>query len=254
MAESEPSEIVIPPRPLTNRRSASGTTRLVALLEVIVCSDFPTQIAIGGLLTVAGVAPLTADGGLSLRYVTALSLIDTALLVSLIFVFLRASGERPADVFLGKRRIDAEIVSGLWLSLAAFVIAVTALGIIMQVAPGLHTVPVNPLQGLMQRPIDAIVFAVVVVLAGGVREEIQRAFLLRRFEQSLGGPIVGVIVTSVVFGSGHFAQGADAMIVTAVLGAFWGIIYLRRRSAVAPIVSHSGFNLLQLIQFVTFGR
>ena len=73
MAESEPSEIVIPPRPLTNRRSASGTTRLVALLEVIVCSDFPTQIAIGGLLTVAGVAPLTADGGLSLRYVTVLS-------------------------------------------------------------------------------------------------------------------------------------------------------------------------------------
>ena len=33
---------------------------------------------------------------------------------------------------------------------------------------------------------------VIAVLAGGVREELQRAFLLRRFEQHLGGPIVGV--------------------------------------------------------------
>ncbi len=31
---------------------------------------------------------------------------------------------------------------------------------------------------------------------------------------------------------------------------FWAIIYLRRRSIVAPVVSHSGFNLLQLGQFL----
>ena len=35
-------------------------------------------------------------------------------------------------------------------------------------------------------------------------------------------------------------------------GAFWGVVYLRRRSVVAPVVSHSGFNLLQIVQFLVF--
>ena len=48
---------------------------------------------------------------------------------------------------------------------------------------------------------------------------------------------------------------------TGLLGAFWGAIYLRRRSAIAPMVSHAGFDLLQILQFllargaqVAFGR
>ena len=82
----------------------------------------------------------------------------------------------------------------------------------------------------------------VVVLAGGVREEVQRAFLLRRFEQWLGGGAVGLVVTSVLFGAGHRIQGLDAAVATGVLGAFWGLVYLRRRSVVAPVVSHAGFE------------
>jgi len=87
-----------------------------------------------------------------------------------------------------------------------------------------------------------------------VREEVQRAFLLRRFERWLGGGRVGVIVTSVSFGLGHKIQGLDAAVATSVLGGFWAFIYLRRRSVVAPVVSHSGFNLLQLAQFLRLGR
>ena len=69
----------------------------------------------------------------------------------------------------------------------------------------------------------------------------------------MGGAAVGVIVASVAFGYGHLLQGADAAIATGALGAFWGVIYLRRRSIGAPMVSHSGFNLLQILQFM-FGH
>ena len=103
-------------------------------------------------------------------------------------------------------------------------------------------------------PFDAALFALVVVVAGGIREELQRAFLLHRFEQHLGGARVGLVVTSLSFGVGHLLQGADAVIATAALGAFWGVVYLRRRSALAPIVSHAGFNLLQLAQFLLVPR
>ena len=49
-------------------------------------------------------------------------------------------------------------------------------------------------------------------------------------------------------------NAVDAAVATGTLGAFWGIVYLRRRSVVAPVVSHSGFNLLQILQFLATGR
>jgi membrane protease YdiL (CAAX protease family) len=136
-------------------------------------------------------------------------------------------------------------------TLVALGLAVGLLLAIQNFVPWLHNVRENPLAGLLRSPRDAWLFALVVLVAGGVREEIQRAFLLHRFEVWLGGGAVGVIVTSVAFGAGHSVQGYDVAIVTGLLGAFWGVIYLRRRSAVAPMVSHAAFDLLQILQFVT---
>jgi len=62
------------------------------------------------------------------------------------------------------------------------------------------------------------------------------------------------VVSSVVFGAGHFLQGADAAIATAALGAFWGATYLRRRSIASTVVSHAGFNLVQILQFLIVSR
>jgi membrane protease YdiL (CAAX protease family) len=94
----------------------------------------------------------------------------------------------------------------------------------------------------------------VVVVAGGIREEIQRAFILHRFDVWLGGPTVGLIVSSVSFGLGHRLQGNDVAIATGMLGFYWGAAYLRRRSCIAPMISHSGFNLIELLQYFAFGR
>ena len=227
--------------------------RAAALVEILLCSDYPTQIALAWLFGALGYGPL-AGQPLSVPYVALLSLTDTILLLALIAMFLSAHGERARDVFLGTRPSWREALAGLPFTFMALILGVAVLAGIQQFAPWLHTVEHNPLQDLIRTPRDAAVFAVVVVVAGGIREEIQRAFLLRRFEQWMGGAGVGVVVTSVAFGAGHFVQGADAAIATGLLGAFWSVIYLRRRSAVAPVVSHAGFNLLQLAQFFGSGR
>ena len=85
------------------------------------------------------------------------------------------------------------------------------------------------------------------MIAGGLREEVQRGFILHRFGGYLGGGGVGVIVHSLIFGLGHLDQGYDAAIATASLGVFWGVVYLRRRSIIAPITSHAGYNLSQVL-------
>lgn len=227
-----------------------NAARIVALLEVVLCSDFPTQYATQLLL--AALFGLRADVGTSLRigFVVALSIVDTAMLLGLIFLLLHVHGERPREIFLGRRSVALEAVRGVPLILVALAIAVAVLLSVQHFAPWLHTVEHNPLQALIRTPRDAWLFALVVVVAGGVREEIQRAFLLHRFDEWLGGGAVGVVVTSVAFGAGHFVQGVDATLATGLLGAFWGVVYLRRRSVVAPMVSHAGFDLLQIMQFL----
>lgn len=234
---------------------ATGPTleqRVVALVEVALCSDFPTQLTLSMLFVRLGFGP--RGGGFDIRFIAPLLLIDTVVLVGLILLFLRVHGERPAEVFLGDRPWLGELRAALPMTVTAYFTALVVLLTLAAVAPWLHNVEENPLQGLLQAPGDAALFALVVVIAGGVREEMQRAFILRRFEQSLGGPAVGVVVSSVAFGFGHLVQGADAAVTTGVLGAFWGIAYLRRRSIVAPLVSHAGFDLLQIGVFFATGR
>jgi membrane protease YdiL (CAAX protease family) len=226
---------------------------VVALIEVLICSDFLTQMAIGGTLAAFGYQPIV-NGRLNIVYVVVLSLGDTLVLIALILLMLSAHGERPRDVLFGPRPIAREIAIGVPLIVAALAIAAAVLLAIQRWAPLLHTVVNNPLQDLLRSPREAWWFAFVVLAAGGVREEVQRAFLLHRFGVWLGGPVVGVAVTSIAFGAGHLMQGVDAAIATGLLGAFWGVIYLRRRSCVAAIVSHSGFDLLQIAQFLAVGK
>jgi membrane protease YdiL (CAAX protease family) len=237
------------PSALSPRAPTPLTARILALIEVLICSDILTQMAIGGTLGALGYRP-SVNGRLNLGYVAALSLGDAVLLIALILSMLYAHGERPAAVLFGRRPIVSEGAFGVLLIPLTLVLAVAVLLTVRRFAPSLHNVEHNPLQELLRSPRDAWLFALVVLVAGGVREEIQRAFLLHRFEVTLGGGAVGLIVTSVAFGAGHYhLQGVDAGIATGLLGMFWGVVYLRRRSCVAPMVSHAGFDLLQIVSF-----
>jgi membrane protease YdiL (CAAX protease family) len=227
----------------------TASRRLASALEVLLCSGFPTQLLLSVVLAVAGLAPFDARGRLSGTYVFTLSLLDAVLVTSLVVFFLRIDGERPRDVLLGPRRPAREALVGLALVPVVFGIAFAVLAFVQVRFPWLHNVTRNPLEGLIRSPADALVFAAVTVASGGLREEIQRAFILHRFEQHLGGAIPGLLLFSVIFGAGHAIQGWDAMVTTAALGAFWGVVYLRRRSIVAPVISHAGFDVAQVFRY-----
>ena len=239
------------PQPLPvaslSRASQPGSSRVIALIEVVLCSGFPTQLTLAGILAAVGLAALDQAGQLSLSYVVTLSLADAAVLVGLIFYFLRQRGEKPIDIFLGARSRISELKLGLLLTPLMVGLAIASLGILHYLWPWLRNVPENPIEALIQSPIDALLFIVVAVVAGGLREELQRAFILHRFEQHLGGGWLGLVIFSVMFGLGHYIQGWDAVVVTAMLGAAWGALYLVRRSLVSSMVSHAGFNLAEIL-------
>ena len=79
-----------------------------------------------------------------------------------------------------------------------------------------------------------------------MREELQRAFILHRFEQRLGGFYVGLMLYSVLFCLLHIDQGIDAMIAVGLLGVMWGLFYIKRQSVVMAMTNHAGFNAAQV--------
>lgn len=230
-----------------------GVERAAAALEVILCSGFPTQIVIITVLATFGMQPRLGDGRFNAPFIFALTLLDTALLVGLVCFFFRAHRESIREQLFGGRLLRREMLFGLLLIPASFAVVVFVLLVVQVLAPSLRNVPQNPLAELARTRFDALIFAFVVMIAGGVREEIQRGFILRRFEQYLGGGVAGLVIFSGLFGLGHLEQGRDVALATAVLGGFWGLIFLRRRSIAAPMVGHAGFNLLQVAKFLVFG-
>ena len=228
--------------------------RVGALIEVFLCSGFPTQVLVFAALTQLGMASRTEDGALSSPFIIALALVDMVLVLGLVTMFLRAHHETVSGFLTGDRHPVKEAVLGVGLVPVVFLLVMVVLAIALTVDPSLHNVPVNPFQRMLQTPRDAAVFAVVAMLAGGVREEIQRGFIVRRFEQYLGGGLLGIGLYSVIFGLGHLEQGYAAAIATGALGVFWGFLYRARGSVIAPMVSHAGFNLAQLLKFMVAGR
>ena len=234
------------------RRPVLPLERLGALGEILICSGFPTQILLILVMRGLGLHMLAEDGALSPPFVFTVSLLDAVAVVGLVLVFLRVHHESPRTVLFGAGRVVREALVGIATLPAVFMLVVLLFVTILRFAPSLHNVTRNPMEDMLRTRGDAMIFAVVVMIAGGVREEVQRGFIAHRSGQYLGGALWGVAVYSVFFGLGHFEQGYDAMIATGVLGLVWGLLYISRRSIVAPMVSHAAFNLAQLLKYLAF--
>lgn len=230
-------------------------SRWAAAFQVVICcGQIPTQTAIASLLMLFGVAP-EANGQITLGFFAGITLIDTFVVIALMRIFLNDGNESARTVFFGPRdrehgpyNLERETGIGIILTPVVLVGALTLVALLKLFVPVLHNVPVSPFESFFDTPLRALVFTVVAMVAGGVREELQRGFLLHRFEQSLGGMKLGLALFSVAFGAFHYTQGWDVAIATGLLGLFWGWLYMKRGSVVAAMVSHAGFNGTQVLQ------
>jgi membrane protease YdiL (CAAX protease family) len=220
--------------------------RWLAVLQVLLVCGIPTQFALVIPLLLIGI-PLMDGPNLSLEMFATVSLLDTALIALLIRIFLTFSHERSEDVFVGPRPPRREIALGLLLIIPVTGLMIAIVQGLRAIAPWTHNVADSPFETYMRTPIEAAIFAVVVIIAGGVREELQRAFILHRFDQKLGGARLGLAIYTITFGVLHLTQGIDAAVAVGALGLVWGLLYIRRRSAIAPMVNHAGFDAAQVL-------
>jgi membrane protease YdiL (CAAX protease family) len=110
----------------------------------------------------------------------------------------------------------------------------------------------NPLTDLIHTPQQLALIIFSALVAGGIKEELQRAFILTRFRDYLGNAGLGLVLWSLGFGMGHYVQGLQGVVIATLYGLIFGILYLLSRSMIAPIIAHGAYDALVLLAYWLF--
>ncbi|MBI5838376.1 MAG: CPBP family intramembrane metalloprotease [Candidatus Eisenbacteria bacterium] len=173
-----------------------------------------------------------------------------------VMLLLRLEGERFAALGVTRHQWPKHFGVGLAIGFAMFLGLNIALDSVMS-----SLLPRSPSAGpsilsFFKQPGNLLIWLPIGIFGGGVVEELQRIFILTRFEKWLGRPglILGVVLSSALFGFGHLYQGVGTAISAAISGAVFALVYLRRRSALEPIVAHAFSDVLAMLGATMLAR
>ena len=175
-------------------------------------------------------------GDLKFDVVVPLTILTDFGLLGLILYFLWRNGEPVRCIGWTFGRLKHDLAWGLMMFFPmAFV--VNAL------ARALHGIGAS----LPHRPPSSLVIhgnsdlslaLILVVVVAVVEETIFRGYLLLRLTALTNNTLAAVLLSSIVFALGHGYEGLAGMAGVFVLGFLFAVVYLWRRSLVAPIVAH----------------
>lgn len=175
-------------------------------------------------------------------------LLESGISFLLLVTLLKLNGERFQDFGLRWNRWRPNVLAGVLL--VPFLFLISALvSIIFRAYLPKYYMETNPLTAMIHTPQQLGLFIFSAFIAGGIKEELQRAFILTRFHQHLGGAGVGLVLWSLVFGAGHYVQGVQGMAVASIYGFLFGLIYIISGSLIAPIVAHGAYDILALLGY-----
>lgn len=193
-----------------------------------------------------------ADGA-RLRFYRRTLLLQAGLLVAVVVSLVLTPG-------LGLGDGAAAVGLRLQLDVDAVVVAVSALVLAFALVPvlaarragGLPEEGLGDVPGLALVPVgqaERRTFAGLSVTAGVVEEVLARGLALLWVASVLPGlPIVAaVLLTSAAFGIGHAYQGLAGVVVTALLGAAFAVVYVASGSLLLPMALHALVDLRILL-------
>lgn len=92
----------------------------------------------------------------------------------------------------------------------------------------------------------ALAFLLVVVVAIA-EETIFRGYLIQRFNNVIGSMAASVILSAIVFAVGHGYEGSAGVATVGSIGLGLAIVYIWRKSLVAPMVLHFLLDFISLV-------
>ena len=224
--------------------------RLAKLIEVIL-AGLAGPLVIPLVFLLSGLSPEDILG--NAKYLVLFLFAEGTVTLLIILGLLRLNGEYLRNLGWNLRGFRQEAMIGLAAVPFLFAAAFTV-GLSFELFFPYYVTETNPLLGLIRTESDLMLLLISSVLVGGFKEEIQRAFVLVRFESHLGGIKLGLILWSTFFAWGHMMQGIDNAAGAGVLGLIFGLLYVWRRTLIAPIVAHAVYDIATLLIYWCFVR
>jgi uncharacterized protein len=221
--------------------------RVQALFEVLLLSGLISSV-LASLFLYAFQGKNAQDILANMQGFSAFLLLEAGITFLILAILMKARHENVKTLGLQWNRWKFNLVLGLMLVPFLFLVN-GVMGFIFQKYFPQYFVEKNPIMELIHTPQQLALIIFSALIAGGIKEELQRAFILVRFRDYLGGAWFGLILWSLAFGLGHYVQGAQGVVTAAIFGAFFGMLYLLTGSLMAPIVAHSVYDSLALLAY-----
>jgi membrane protease YdiL (CAAX protease family) len=232
--------------PTPGRAERTWLDKLQAVIEVFLLSGLVSGFfaVLPFSLRTRGTLSITRDAQTVALYL----LLETGITLVLLFVVLRAHHETLRDLGWRCTHWRFDVVLGIGVVPVLFLLN-TAVGLAFRTLLPKYFIDRNPITEIIRTPQELALFLLSAFIAGGIKEELQRAFIIIRFRQYLGGAWLGLLIWSLAFGAGHYAQGLQGVVAATVFGFLFGLVYLARGSLIAPIVAHSLYDTAALLGY-----
>jgi membrane protease YdiL (CAAX protease family) len=221
--------------------------RVQAIFEVLLLSGVLSSILAGIILYfLSGKA--AANPLHNAQFFSLFILVESGIALLLLAAILRFHRETLRSLGLHSSRWKRYLILGL--SLVPFLFFINAImAVCFKLYLPQYYIDKNPLTDLIHTPQQLILLIFSALIAGGIKEELQRAFIITRFRIHLGGAGFGLVLWSIAFGLGHYIQGVQGILVATVYGFVFGIIYILSGSLIAPIVAHGAYDTFVLLAY-----
>ena len=254
-------------------QGATPARALLALLEVVMVA------VLGSIVVQVTFRAFNIGGGQILGDTFFLFLfmaLETVITLALVLFLLRLGGGSLRKLGWVWAQPRPEVAVAL-VSVPFLFVSTFGVGIFFQALLPEYVAESNPLLDLITDHSDLLLFLTSSIFVGGLKEEVQRAFVLDRFERYVGvsslslsaavlgwksppseqagkrvGLVLGLLLWSLFFAFGHHVQGIDNAAGAGVLGLLFGLLYIWRRNLVAPMLAHALYNVTTLMVFWTF--
>jgi uncharacterized protein len=165
-------------------------------------------------------------------------------LLLLVWWGLRLNKNRMRDLIGGRWSspedflLDIAIAAGFWV-VSATVLA--GLGYALGLANPAQVKEVKKLADMIapQGGVTLALWIVVSTVAGLVEEILFRGYFQRQMGALTGNIYAGLIISAIIFGSGHGYEGTRRMVLIAVYGSLFGLLAILRKSLRPGMMAHA---------------
>ena len=164
------------------------------------------------------------------------TILDDLALVALVLFLLWRNREPLARIGWVARDPRGDLILGLLLFIPLFVGA----GVLGEglSALGLSAPSMTPSFLRYQGPSQALLALVLILVVAIAEETIFRGYLVTRLQAVTSSPWAAVLISSAIFSLGHGYEGPIGVVIAGVVGAVYALLFLSRKSLVAPVVLH----------------